>query len=94
MGLDYKEYLATDATDAVIDTTPTISSDILSKIKNTSTRDVITKSKYTVRGGLIGGIGGVIACMYYKKPWFFGAIVGGTIGVLAGNVYGNISIKK
>jgi uncharacterized membrane protein len=55
---------------------------------------VITKSKYTVKGGLIGGIGGVLACMYYKKPWFFGAIVGGTIGVLAGNVYGNISIKK
>lgn len=57
-------------------------------------QNMVSKSKFTVRGSLLGLVGGAAISMYYKKSLFFGAILGAIAGTALGNIYGDYINKK
>lgn len=92
----YRELFGTDGdTTSGNDVTPNKFIENLKSIKDGNYgQNMVSKSKYTIRGSLIGLVGGAAYSMYYKKSLFFGAIIGAIIGTALGNVYGELVSKK
>jgi hypothetical protein len=56
--------------------------------------EIISKSKYTVRGSMIGLVGGAAVAMFYKKNLFFGALIGTLSGLAVGHMVGVLIVNK
>ena len=67
-----------------------LSSDFLQNIKNLRdpgyASSLLSKSKYTIKGSLAGGVIGFGVSMYFKQSLLFGVL----IGILAGGAIGHI----
>lgn len=91
---DYSKYLkAADASTTV--ESPNTFLTNLQKIKEGNYgQDLVSKSKYTIRGSLIGLVVGAAASMYYKKNMFFGAVIGAVAGTAIGHIIGQKIINN
>jgi len=56
--------------------------------------EMISKSKYTIRGSLIGLVAGAATGMYFKKSVFFFALMGSISGLIGGHLFGTYMINK
>jgi uncharacterized protein YqgC (DUF456 family) len=57
-------------------------------------QNLVSKSKYTIRGSLLGLIIGAAISMYYKKNMFFGAVIGTVAGTAIGYIIGEKIINS
>ena len=56
--------------------------------------EFLTKSKYAIRGSLIGLVTGAVIAMYFKKSVFFYALIGTMGGIVVGHFAGEFIINK
>lgn len=50
---------------------------------------VMEKTKYGIRGGVVGGVAGLCTALYYKKSYLIFIVAGGAIGAFIGNILYN-----
>jgi hypothetical protein len=98
--MDYKEYLQMSGnTIEVKESNNTINPkgflENLKAIKNGNYgQNLLSKSKFTVRGSLIGGALGIGVAMYYKKSLLFGALIGIVSGTILAHIVSELKFQS
>jgi hypothetical protein len=86
---DYSKYLKAADASSSIESPNSFMANLRQLKEGNYGQNLVSKSKYTIRGSLLGLVVGSAASMYYKKNMFFGAVIGAVAGTAIGHIIGD-----
>lgn len=91
---DYAKYLKGVDASTSVENPNTFMAELQQLRSGNYGQNLVSKSKYTIRGSLLGLVVGAAVSMYYKKNMFFGAVIGAVAGTVTGHIIGEIIINS
>jgi uncharacterized protein YqgC (DUF456 family) len=91
---DYSKYLKAADASVTMESPNSFMASLQQMKEGNYGQNLVSKSKYTIRGSLIGLALGAAVSMYYKKSMFFGAVIGAISGTAIGHVIGEKIINS